>query len=77
MAHKGFSEYFAQKLSAQTPVICEDCEKVFMGGPNAFFCPKCRSKRLRSAAKERNLNKLGNEAYSMQQAEKKTRGMKQ
>lgn len=70
MAHKGFSEYFAQKFPAPAPVICEDCEEVFMGGPNAHFCPKCRLERLRTAVKERNLNKLGNEAYSRQQAEK-------
>lgn len=76
MAHKGFSEYYAQKFSALAPVICEDCEEVFMGGPNAHFCPKCRLERLRTAAKERNLNKLGNKAYSMQQAEKKP-GVKQ
>lgn len=50
------------------PTICEDCEKVFMGGPNAFFCPECRKKRLREAAKQRNLNKLGNDAYSEKRA---------
>lgn len=48
------------------PTICEDCEKVFWGGPYAFFCPKCRKKRLSAAAKRRNLNKLGNDAYSKQ-----------
>lgn len=48
------------------PTICEDCEKVFQGGPYTFFCPKCRKKRLREAAKKRNLNKLGNDAYSEQ-----------
>ncbi len=46
--------------------ICEDCERVFLDGPNAFFCPSCRKERLSAAAKKRNLNKLGNEAYSMQ-----------
>ena len=46
------------------PTICEECEKVFQGGANAFFCPSCRKKRLSAAAKKRNLNKLGNDAYS-------------
>jgi len=26
--------------------ICQDCEKVFMGGKNAFLCPDCRKKRV-------------------------------
>lgn len=47
------------------PTICEDCEKVFYGGPNAYFCPKCRTERIRAAAREnakkRKLNKLGKE----------------
>ena len=46
------------------PTICEDCEKVFQGGPNAFFCPACRKKRLSDSAKKRNLSKLGNAARS-------------
>lgn len=50
------------------PTICEDCEKVFQGGPYSYFCPDCRKKRLRAAAKKRNLNKLGNDAYSEQRA---------
>lgn len=50
------------------PIICEDCEKIFLGGPYACFCPDCRKKRLSVAAKRRNLNKLGNDAYSEQGA---------
>ena len=50
------------------PTICEDCEKVFQGGPNAHFCPKCRKKRISEAAKRRGLNKLGSDAYSEQRA---------
>lgn len=51
--------------------ICQDCEKVFEGGPKAFLCPECRRKRLSNAAKMRNLNKIGNDAYSDQQARRK------
>ena len=50
-------------------VICEDCNKVFEGGSKAFFCPDCRKRRRSEAAKKRNLNKIGNDAYS-----KKVRG---
>lgn len=50
------------------PVICEDCEKAFYGGPNAYFCPECRAKRIglaaRKNAKKRALNKLGSDAKS-------------
>lgn len=48
--------------------ICEGCEKVFEAGPHTYFCPECRKKRLSEAAKRRNLNKLGSDAYSLQQA---------
>ena len=51
--------------------ICEDCGKVFDGGPAAHFCKACIRKRLSDTAKRRNLNKIGNEAYSAQQAAKK------
>ena len=37
----------------KAPVICYYCEKVFMGGPYAFVCPKCRKKRCSEAAKKR------------------------
>ena len=50
-------------------VICEDCNNVFEGGSKAFYCPDCRKRRRSEAAKKRNLNKIGNEAYS-----KKARG---
>lgn len=49
----------------KTPTICEDCEKVFSGGPYAFLCPSCRKNRLSAAAKRRNLNRLGNNAYQV------------
>ncbi len=51
--------------------VCNDCYAVFLGGPNAFLCPECRRKRLSEIAKKINLNKLGNEAYSKQQAKRK------
>ena len=44
--------------------ICQDCGRVFDGGAHQFFCLECRKRRLSEAAKARNLNKLGNEAYS-------------
>lgn len=50
------------------PTICENCEKFFYGGPYSHFCPKCRKKRLSDAAKRRNLNKLGTDAYSEQRS---------
>lgn len=49
--------------------ICEDCGKVFEYKFKAFFCSDCRKRRQSEAAKKRNLNKLGNDAYS-----KKVRG---
>lgn len=42
-------------MSVLALVICEKCEKVFMGGPLAFFCPECRKALLSKAAKERDL----------------------
>ena len=58
------------KESAQ--IICEKCGKVFMG-KNAFYCPDCRKEMCRERAKRIGLNKLGNEAYSKQQAERNGR----
>lgn len=55
-------------IKEPAPIICERCEKVFMG-KYAFICPECRKKASSKSAKARNLNKLGNEAYSKQQAE--------
>lgn len=34
--------------------ICQDCETVFMGGPKAFLCPKCRKRRQSENAKKIN-----------------------
>ena len=53
-------------MYTKAKTICEDCGKIFDGGPYAYFCPECRKKRLSKAAKDRNLNKLGNDAYSEQ-----------
>lgn len=45
--------------------ICCDCEAIFEAKTNkAFLCPKCRKRRLSQYAKLRNLNKIGNDAYS-------------
>ena len=48
--------------------ICTDCGKVFLRR-YGFLCPECRKKRRSRCAKERNLNKIGNDAYSAQQME--------
>ena len=48
--------------------ICDDCEKVYEGGPYSNYCPDCLRARLSKTAKRRNLNRLGNEAYSEQRA---------
>ena len=53
------------------PTICEDCEKVFRGGTNAFLRPACRRKRLSDSAKKRNLSKLGSDARSARRGETK------
>lgn len=42
-----------KKETNLAPVICEDCETVFMGGPNAFICQKCWKKRLRAGIEKR------------------------
>lgn len=52
------------------PIICEGCEKVFQG-KYAYYCPDCLRKMKSERAKRTNLNKLGNDAYSKQQAELK------
>ena len=46
--------------------ICADCGKSFEAGPNAHLCIRCRKIRLSQYAKNRNLNKIGNDAYSEQ-----------
>jgi len=56
-----------------TPVICDRCETVFMGGKYTFVCPDCRRKALRDAAENRNLARLGNDAYLKQLAIRGTR----
>lgn len=40
-----------RKKGQVTRELCQDCGKVFLGGANAFFCPKCRKLRLSEAAK--------------------------
>ena len=67
MTYKG-----SHNIQEPAPIICENCEKVFMG-KYATLCPDCRKEILRERAKRIGLNKLGNEAYSKQQAERKER----
>ena len=53
--------------------ICQECERIFEPKSHkAMICPECHRKRLSRYAKERNLNKLGNDAYSKQQAERRS-----
>ena len=63
----------AERRMIMAKEICMDCGKVFDGGAKAFFCMDCRKRRLSDAAKIRGLSKLGNEAYSKQQAERKNK----
>lgn len=52
--------------------ICQECDRIFETKSNkGMICPECHKKILSRCAKERNLNKLGNEAYSKQQEEKR------
>lgn len=57
-------------VSEKAPAICEGCGVVFQS-KYAFFCPDCRRKMNSERAKKTGLNKLGNDAYSKQQAELK------
>lgn len=52
--------------------LCQDCGKVFEPkSSKGMICPSCHRKRLSQYAKERNLSKLGRDAYSKQQAQRK------
>lgn len=46
---------------------CLDCGKEFIGCSKAHYCRACVREHLSNAAKARNLNKIGNDAYSAQQ----------
>ena len=49
--------------------LCQDCGRVFEPkSGKTMICPECHKKRLSIYARERNLNKLGTDAYSAQQA---------
>ena len=51
--------------------VCEDCGKVFEAGKYQHICRACLRKRLSEQAKRRELNKIGNEAYSKMCAERR------
>ena len=55
-----------RKECCKMKVTCQECGKVFRGGPKARFCPECRIKHQKEAArrsaKERDLSALGVEA---------------
>ena len=65
MAYKG-----SHNIKEPAPIICEKCEKVFYG-KKAFICPDCLRVIASERAKRIGLNKMGNEAYSKKQAERK------
>lgn len=46
---------------------CEGCGKVFECSERGHFCRKCVQRIQSETAKRRNLNKIGNDAYSAQQ----------
>lgn len=52
------------------PIICNNCEKVFQG-KYAFLCPECLRKMRSDNAKKIGFNRLGNNAYSKKQAERR------
>lgn len=54
----------------KSKLVCEDCGREFLG-VKARRCAECFRKRLSMYAKARNLNKMGNEAYSRICAEKR------
>lgn len=37
--------------------ICQDCGRIFEGGPHAFLCPECRKKRVEAGKKKAGLRK--------------------
>lgn len=45
-----------------TKEICQDCGKVYEGGPHSFLCPRCRKRHISESAKKRDLGKLGRDA---------------
>ena len=52
--------------------ICQECECVFEPKSHkGMICPKCHRARLSRYAKERKLNRIGNDAYSKQQSERR------
>lgn len=52
--------------------LCQDCGRVFEPkSSKGMICLECHRKRLSRYAKERKLSKLGNDAYSKQQARRK------
>ena len=53
--------------------ICADCGKVYEAGTHQRLCKTCLRKRLSEQAKKRNLNKIGNEAYSKLCAERRAK----
>lgn len=60
-------------MAMKSKKICIDCGRVYLGGENSHYCPQCFKKVLSKHAKELNLNKLGNEAYSKLCAERRAR----
>jgi Zn finger protein HypA/HybF involved in hydrogenase expression len=42
---------------------CQDCGKVFLGGANAFLCPKCRRKRVEEGKRKHREKKVNDNEH--------------
>ena len=68
-------ESWTEKGKTMSKEIRQECERIFEPkSSKGMICPECHRKRLSQYAKARNLNKLGNDAYSKQQSERKFNG---
>ena len=50
--------------------ICQDCGKVFLAGPKAFFCPACIKRKQKAVGRRLGLSRLGIEAKMKKKGEK-------
>lgn len=46
------NEQKAKKKKNLVPMLCNECDKVFMGGPYTYLCPDCRYARLVKGQRE-------------------------
>lgn len=52
---------------------CERCGANYEGGWKAHYCQRCRRKQQSEWAREHGLNRMGQEAYKRQCAERRAR----